>query len=741
MRIRALAASLFLVSGFPALLYQLVWQRALFDIFGVNVESVTVVVTAFMLGLGLGSLAGGRLSVSPRVSKLLAFGLIEAAIGLFGLVSLPIFALVASWTSSESLLVTGVLSFLLVVLPTLLMGATLPLLVAFLVERSRNVGRSVGLLYFVNTLGSAIACFVAAFWLLGAFGARGTVHLAAFTNLAVGASAVLLWALRHRRAPAPTEPPMEPRVASAAPTSGRFKLALVLSALAGFISLSYEIVWVRIFSIASAGNAAAFPVVLGCFLLGIALGSALARWISARNLTDTRLLQVLGVLILAGNACAYLLVPTVARALSYLTYWGCVQWIVPSGLLLGATFPLICHYGIPPDERVGARLGLVYLANILGATAGPLLTGFVLLDLLPLQSVCVFLSLLGVAMGAFALLWSRPRGVALGLALGAVVALSVLVVSTGPALFDRVYERLIWRFEFDGVPFASVVENRVGVIAVTDSGVVFGGGVYDGRFNTSLLPDRNLIRRAYVVGALHPHPRRVLMIGLSSGSWAQVLVHHPDVDELVVVEINPGYTELIAEQESVRSLLANPKLELVVDDGRRWLRNHDERFDLIVMNASFHWRAHASALLSRELLELARRHLADGGLMYYNTTDSTRAMRTGLEVFPYGLLYFNFLALSERPLTVDVDRLKALLTGYRIDGRPVLEPSNDAHSRALEELLGQARGELLRYGRRAPVLESGESVRHRVSGEVPITDDNMGEEWELHRAFTWAYLR
>src|SRR4051794_35256018 len=140
---------LFFLSGFPALLYQIVWQRALFTLYGVNVESVTMIVTVFMLGLGLGSLAGGRLSAHPKIRPLFAFGLIEFSIGLFGFASLGIFHRVGSITAGHSTLVTGIIAFALLLVPTLLMGSTLPLLVEHVVRQTGNVGESVGSLYCV----------------------------------------------------------------------------------------------------------------------------------------------------------------------------------------------------------------------------------------------------------------------------------------------------------------------------------------------------------------------------------------------------------------------------------------------------------------------------------------------------------------------------------------------------------------------------------------------------------------
>jgi predicted membrane-bound spermidine synthase len=191
-----LVAPVFFLSGFAALLYQIVWQRALFTLYGTSTESVTLVVTSFMLGLGLGSLAGGAVSRSPRVPLLAAFGLAELAIGAFGFVSLPLFREVGAWTSSLAGPAVGLAAFALVLVPTLLMGGTLPLLVADAVRRSGNVGRSVGMLYFVNTLGAAAGAFAAGLLLLGALGEVGSVRLAAGVNAGIGAAVLAAGRLR-----------------------------------------------------------------------------------------------------------------------------------------------------------------------------------------------------------------------------------------------------------------------------------------------------------------------------------------------------------------------------------------------------------------------------------------------------------------------------------------------------------------------------------------------------------------
>ncbi len=198
---RAWIYAVFLLSGFAALLYQVVWQRALYAIYGINIESVTMVVTAFMLGLGVGSVAGGIVSKDPKRPVLLMFSLVELGIGLFGAVSLTVFHAVGEATLGMSPVATFAVTFLLVLVPTLLMGSTLPLLVAHLVRSSKNVGKTVGTLYFVNTLGSAFASAAAVLFVMKRAGLTGTVQAAAALNITVS----LLAYIAHRRSQRPGE--------------------------------------------------------------------------------------------------------------------------------------------------------------------------------------------------------------------------------------------------------------------------------------------------------------------------------------------------------------------------------------------------------------------------------------------------------------------------------------------------------------------------------------------------------
>jgi len=264
---------------------------------------------------------------------------------------------------------------------------------------------------------------------------------------------------------------------------------------------------------------------------------------------------------------------------------------------------------------------------------------------------------------------------------------------------------------------------------VAEDGTVFGHGMYDGRFNTDLVHDSNGIVRPYALSLLHAAPREVLMIGLSTGSWAQVIANNPQVASLTVVEINPGYLALIAAAPEVASVLANPKVRIVTDDGRRWLRaNPGRHFDAVVSNTTWHFRANVTNLLSTEFLGLVKAHLRPAGIFFYNTTDSERVQRTGCLVFAHGGRFTNHMVLSERPIDWDFARWRRVLESYRIDGRPVLDTARDRS--ALERILSwQASLAPGAAGDTARPIEPCSDILARTAGKAPVTDDNMGSEW------------
>jgi spermidine synthase len=713
---------LFFVSGFPALIYQIVWQRALFTIYGVNIESVTIVVSAFMLGLGLGSLAGGMVSKIPRLPVLAAFGAVELCIGAFGILSLRLFHWVGIHTAGASLTATSILTFLLVLVPTILMGGTLPFLVAHLVRISRNVGESVGMLYFVNTLGSATACLLSALFIMRVLGEQGSVTLAASINIGIGSLAVLAYFLTRNRSEREATNPAPHATPVAAPLFP-FPLALTIVGVSGFVALSYEILWYRAYSYVSASHAQSFALLLAAYLDGVAFGSLFSRLACRNTAAGNRRsdLYVIATLVAAANVLSFLVVPLLARMGVYVGYVVTLPLVAVSAGLLGAVFPLVSHISVAPDHHAGARLSYLYLSNIIGSTLGTILVGFVLMDHLSMQGLSVLLIAIGLAMAAAIAAGAQKFHRRFAVFAAAAASITGAGVLARP-LFNNTYERLLWKSDYrSDKTFAHVIESRSGVISVATDGTIFGGGAYDGRFNTSLVHDSNMLARAYAIGAFHPHPRHVFMLGLSSGSWAQVVANYPEVEDLTIVEINPSYLELIPQYPAVASLLRNPKVRIVIDDGRRWLlENPQRRFDLVVMNTTFHWRSHNSNLLSTDFLRIMRPHLEPGGVLYYNTTGSPEVMLTGATVYPYALRILNFMAVSDQPLQFHTHALRDALLAWRIDGQPVIDPSRDEDRRKLEDMLAWPGTSAIEYG---------PSIRLRTRGARIITDDNMGTEW------------
>jgi spermidine synthase len=715
----------FFVSGFPAMVYQLVWQRCLFTLYGINVEAVALVVTGFMVGLGFGSLFGGWLSRRVAGNELIAFAAIECGTGALGIVSLPVFDAIGAYTLSMSTAATSVFSLALLLVPTLLMGATLPLLVSYLVARSGNVGRSVGSLYFVNTMGSAVACFAAAAFLMARFGMDGSTHLAAALNVLVSLGALLV-GLRDRRSTAGAR--VEALRRPPGPRDERYTAALLLACVTGFLALSYEILWFRAVSFATGGLAPAFAITLGSYLAGIAVGSLASR----RCCLDpegggTAQVRALAMILLASAVLGQVLVPAVAQTAvlgkaPQLTV--AAMLICLHGALSGAAFPLVSHLGIRPGQDSGSLLSHVYMANIVGSAIGSLATGFILLDLLPMATLCGGLSVVGIVFGLGLMAWAGMVRVAAVVPAGA--AISAALVATTPSLWRDTWEKLMFGDYDSDNRFTDVVENRHGVITVDRDRIVYGGGMYDGRISIDAVRNLNGLQRPLAVPAFHPAPRRMLMIGLSTGAWAEILAALPGLERFDIVEINPGYLALIGHYEDVRPLLTNPKVHIYIDDGRKWLnKNVDLRYDVIIQNTTLYFRANITNLVSTEYLGIVAGHLAEGGLFYYNTQGSMRPQRTACLANPRAFRFDSMMVVPVGAAEVDPGRWAARIAEWQVAGRPLLDPSDPAAALRL----GAIKASLSTGSVRAE-LENCESILARSSHFTAITDRNMGDEWD-----------
>ena len=728
---------LFFFSGFPALIYQIVWERALFALYGVNIESVTVVVTGFLLGLGLGSLVGGYLSRIPGMPLLALFGAAELSTAAYGLFSLRLFHQVGHYTAGISLFGTTAISFTLLLIPTMLMGSTLPMLVAYSVSRSRNVGGSLGLLYFVNTLGSATACFLAAAVVMALLGQSGSVAMGAAINATVGIGALAVYYLHRAQ---PVRPPAADSFVTVDATDDQsaamlsLPVAAIFVGLSGFIALAYEILWYRLFSFWSGSDARVFAYLLGAYLAGIAVGGLVAHDLTNRATSDRskrQYLRLIAWFVVLANLAGFVAAPVMGLAAEYLSVSFVMVIIALGAALLAATFPLISHITIVNDNRAGYGVSLLYFSNIVGAALGSFTVGFVLMNFLGMRDISVFLVLVGVALGISLLAAGGPSRREMRSALAGAGAVCVAILVLANPLFNDLYEKLLFKANYHPhESFSHLVENRSGVIAVTQPGEVFGGGAYDGWFNVDPVHDVNGLFRIYALSSFHPLARKVLMIGLSSGSWAQIVANDPEVQSEEIVEINPGYLPLIPQYPPVRSLLHNPKVHVIIDDGRRWLlANPNTRYDAILMNTTFNWREHTTNLLSVEFLKMVRQHLLPGGVLFYNTTSSPEVLLTGVTVFPYGLRVGNFLALSNSPIIVNSDRLEKMLRDYRIDGKLVFDLENPVDSARFHEIIAMTHRFNTDDSFSHPSMEYADSIRSRCRGSRIITDNNMGTEW------------
>ncbi|MEE8105757.1 MAG: fused MFS/spermidine synthase [Planctomycetota bacterium] len=481
------------------------------------------------------------------------------------------------------------------------------------------------------------------------------------------------------------------------------KLAIFLATLGGFIGLSYEILWVRVYTFVSWGAANAFGILLGAYLAGLAIGAFVARRYCAREAEKSQALRWLAFYFLAASLAGYALIPAVAEAVRHVGY----AWTLPAfalvATLLGTALPLISHFGIPADERAGQRLSHLYVGNIAGSAAGSMLTGFVLMDAWSIRSISLFLALAGFALAAGILIAVDKNARRRLLVGGAIAASALLSIAAAEPLFDGVYEKLQFKSEYEShVRFDRVIETRSGVVTVLGD-TVYGGGVYDGKFSVDPFDDVNGIRRAYALAAVHPHPREILVIGLGSGSWARVVAAHPAATRITVLEISHGYVELIRGIEGGAELLDDPRVEVVVDDGRRWLLRTDRKFDAIVQNTTYHYRSHSTNLLAREHMELCRAHLNAGGVLIFNTTWSDRAQRTAATVFPHALRYQNCMYVSDAPMGPDKSRWENVMRAY-FPNRPAAFVA-------------------------ASKWEARSAILKRTAGLEVITDDNMACEW------------
>ena len=504
-----------------------------------------------------------------------------------------------------------------------------------------------------------------------------------------------------------------------------FGFAWWLSFVVGFLSLSQEIIWVRVLGFAYDTVPVAFAFVLAMYLLGIALGAAFGK----RLCEGPRNLYALAGAVLCAAAVLDAAIPGL---LSILVLPGDTSFGVPGVLIVASAglkstlFPIVHQLGsVATGPRMARSVSRIYFGNILGSALGPLLTGFIALDTLSVDE-CFALSTAACLVAAAACASKAGTWRLLGLPVGTALLAGAIVFPLSPG-DAGVLAALAHK---GGTSITHLLTNRNGVIHATVSpfgDFVYGGNVYDGIATVDVAQNGNRLDRIYLLALLHPHPAHVLVIGMSTGAWTRALEGFPGVETIDVVEINPGYVKFMQAYPDLALLMEDKRLRLHIDDGRRWLkRNPDSRFDLIVQNTTYHWRANATDLLSRDFFTEVRQHLHPGGIVTFNSTGSYDVLATAAAVFPYSYLYVNTVYVSDRPLAPVLTRLAGV---QRPDGIPF----------SLDEAAAPASSvvTLLRTARLEPTAAF--SSRHHVAGEV-ITDDNVLTEYRHGRLLGFEFL-
>lgn len=663
---------LFAASGATALTYQLIWVRMLSDVFGVTVLAVTTVVTAFMAGLALGSLVFGRL-VDRYGRPLLVFAGLQLVVGLFALAWPELLrylteAYVALYRRfPTSFYVQGLirfgLTFGLLLVPTTLMGGTLPVLTKYFVRALRHMGRDLGQLYGVNNLGAVVGIVLTAFLLIRSVGMQATLWIAAGINIA--AAGVLL--ALHRFASAQQAAaqggqekaePYTPSVAVPGAPPARYpayvrKAVLWAFAIEGFCALAYEVLWTRMLvGVSQHKDVYLFSTILAGFILGLSLGSYLIGRICERRRDVLLMFGAVELAIGLVAVAAIYAFQALPETLWQLWQWADYAWwsgalenvvlllvlLVPT-TLMGATFPLVGRICTQSVRQVGRSVGQIGCLDTVGSIFGAFAAGFVLVPVLGVTRAVGLTAVINILIGA-GLLFAYPgvsrrfRATMAFSGVGLTVALLLLVPARFGAdhwLAHRRYDSYLYLEEgvsaTVGVPAASDGEKGLMI-----DGMVTAATNYDDMRVHAML--------GYVPFLAHPQPRKALVIGFGMGVTSGCLLQD-GIERVDCVELAPEVLEAASCFADVNGDVMNdPRFRAVLDDGRSYLLATGQRYDLITSNA-VHARL-SNGLYTVGFYRLCRDRLTEDGTMaqWLPSNWMTRAeywmlVRAFAEVFPH----------------------------------------------------------------------------------------------------------
>ena len=659
----------------------MLWIKQLSLVIGVEVYAITTGISAYFAGLALGGLLFGRFA--DRLGKpLLLYAGLEIGVALLGIgttLGLGMAAAPFAWLEQRFGLLAWLLPLLLVGMPALLMGGTLPVLVRALAADPQHLGRAGARLYAANTGGAIVGTLLTAFVLIAALGVRGSAFAAALLNI-VAASGALLVQRRHATA-LPTVPSAQPAPAP---------LAMLLYAIAGGVALGYEVVWSQSIVQFMSTRTYAFAVVLATYLAGLFIGSSLmARRVD--RLRDPW--GVFALLIAGAGLIALLEIALLGRWLILLQTQAETAVLALGGsillgmssrfavaalsivffptLLLGAAFPVALRLCVGPD-RMGRDVGAVVAFNTLGGIIGIALCGFVLIPLLGLVRTLGLLAIIAAVVGFIAVRQGhgvRPanrRGV-IAVSLAALLAAWLTPVDRLAGLLPGARNAELAFYE----------EGRGGTVAVVTQGKGerrFQRLYIQGVSNTGdAMPSLRYMRIQALLPLLihNGEPRSALVIGFGTGITAGALLSYPALEQRVVAELLPSVVKASSLFKGNFNAANNPGVQVRMRDGRQELLRSPQRYDLITLEPPPPSAAGVVNLYSRDFYQLAMQRLQPQGLVAQwlplptqNIDDSRSLVRSFLDVFPYATLWTSefhemLLVGSLQPIELDAARINA----------------------------------------------------------------------------------
>jgi spermidine synthase len=650
--------ALFFLSGFCGLVYEIIWMRRFAVGFGNTTYAITVVLAAFMAGLAAGSKLFGHLADNPgrKHSLLTYYGWMEIAIGVYclafdSLLSVQRSAMLWVYGAVDP---TGVLSLTakfglavaLLIVPTLLMGGTFPVLIKALSRRLPEVGKITGRLYFINSTGAVVGTLAAAFWMIPSLGLPFSTAIAAAINILVGMAAL---GIRGYLAEPGDDATAAEQAAESAQSGERISgrvvtLALVGIFVSGFTAMVYEISWTRVLSMVLGSSTYSFALMLAAFISGIALGGLLISMLMHRITNPARAfgvlqgviaLSVLAMLPLYSRLPLFFLSVREVIAFNYEAHEAfkfvvCLLVMLVPATAFGMGFPLVARLATGRMSEVAGRVGGVYALNTLGNITGSALCGLVMVPLLGIKltiETAVVLNIL-TSISILMALGSKRRlhrfaNVAIAASLGIYALLApdwnrhLLTAgafryhSSSPGASVGNFYRSAHEREFvyyrEGVSTTVSVERDGETLMLRVNGKVDASNESD--MNTQYL-------LAHLPMLLHPDPARVLVIGAGSGATCGAALSHNELERMVCVEISPGVAEASRLFEGInRRYWEDPRTELVIDDGRNFLFRDDSRWDVITSEPSNPWIAGIGNLYTEQFYTDCARRLAPGGLI------------------------------------------------------------------------------------------------------------------------------